>query len=341
MNRLIDFRSDTITVPDENLVKELYRADIGDDVYGEDNETNRLQENVSEMFGKEDSLFVPTGTMANLIALMIYSNNGGEVILDKNSHPIHYESGGISRIAGITPCFADDKDGILEPESIESKIRDDIYYMPRTVLIWIENTHNRGGGTVYPIKRISEIRNICKKYRLPLHIDGARFLNACVYLEKEPSEIAKYCDSLSICFSKGLSSPAGSMLIGSGEFIKKAKVFRKMLGGGMRQIGYISYIAHYYLNRYKSMFQDDHRKAEMIYNALRVFDKLEPVWGGTNIVLCRFRSVKARKAFEALLKKHSIFVSSLTSDSVRIVTSMAQNWDDLEKTVRLIENMDI
>ncbi len=339
MEKVIDYRSDTLTVPEEGLLKQIYMADVGDDVYGEDHETAKLQEMVSKMLGKEESLFVPTGTMANLIALMIYSSNGGEVIMDKNSHPIHYESGGISRVAGLTPCFAEDSDGIMDPVSIISLIRQDIYYQPKTVLIWLENTHNRGGGTVYPIKRLSEIRDISKKYSLPIHIDGARILNACVFLNKEPSDIARYCDSLSLCFSKGLSSPLGSMLTGSAEFIKKARIFRKMLGGGMRQIGYISYIALFYLKRYKQLLRDDHQKAGMIYNALKNMGTPDPLWGGTNIVLARFRSINARESFENALKSHGILVSSLSPESVRIVTSRSQDLRDIEKTVRIIGDL--
>lgn len=341
MEKAIDFRSDTITVPDKSVLERLYSADVGDDVYMEDKETTRLEESVSSLFGKEAGLFVPTGTMANLIALILYSQDGGEVILDKNSHPVHYESGGMWRIAGLAPSFAQDNQGILNIESIRTLIREDIYYQPKTVLIWLENTHNRGGGSVYPINTLEEIFLLSREHNLPLHIDGARILNASVYLEKEPSEIARYCDSLSVCFSKGLSCPLGSIIIGSREFITRARRCRKMLGGGMRQTGYISYIALHYLSDYKAILSQDHIKAEKLYIALKELGIGKAIWGGTNIIMHKFPNSRLKDIFESALKDKGILVSSLSHDSIRIVTSRAQTYLEIERAVKILNSINI
>lgn len=337
MKNIIDFRSDTITIPESEVLNNISRANIGDDVYGEDNETIKLQDYTASLFKKEASLFVPTGTMANLIALMIYSQDGGEVIMDRNSHPIHYESGGMAKISGLSHSLAQDKDGIIIPISIRHLIREDIYYMPKTALIWLENTHNRGGGTVYPINTLKEIYNISREYNIPLHIDGARFLNACAYLNEDPHILARYCDSLSICLSKGLCSPLGSILLGDNDFIIKARRYRKMLGGGMRQIGYISYIAYHYLRKYKEMFKIDHENAGILNNALSIISNATSIWGGTNIVLFKFFIQEQKKAFEDYLMNKGIFMSSLTHDSLRFVTSSAQKKEDIQYAVNTIK----
>lgn len=341
MENIIDFRSDTITLPEKEVLSRTIYANIGDDVYGEDAETNRLQDYVSSLLGKEDSLFVPTGTMANLIALMIYNQDGGEVILDQNSHPVHYESGGMSRVAGLCPRFAKDRQGIINPESIRHNIRPNIYYQPKTVLIWLENTHNRGGGTVYPLSTLEEIYDIALENNLPVHIDGARFLNACVHSEKSPAELAKFCSSISICFSKALRAPLGSMLSGDRDFISRARRVRKMLGGGMRQTGYISFIAGHYLHRFSDMFRIDHGNAERIYDALLSLDLGEAIWGGTNIVLYNFFKLEDKLLFEEYLKHNDIFVSSLSENSVRIVVSNAQGAKDIEKALNIIRSFSI
>jgi len=337
MLQTIDLRSDTITRPDAAMLDYMTACPVGDDVYAEDPEVNKLQEMVAAMFAKEAGLYVPTGTMANLIALMIYQQNGGEVIMDKDSHPLHYEAGGMARIAGLQPVFAPASHGILAADGIPPLVRGPAYYIPQTRLIWLENSHNRGGGTVYPLDRLARIKEIADAHGLPVHMDGARVLNASVHLGCQPADIACRVTSLSLCFSKGLGSPMGSILAGPGRFIDQARVLRKMLGGAMRQIGYMAGCAVYALKGYQQQMEQDHIQAHKLYHFLERAAPGTPFYGGTNIVLWSFPSHQAAGEMLQSLADAHIRVGLSRADTIRFVTSKAQDKDTVDAAIRRMQ----
>ena len=287
MNHFIDLRSDTVTKPSTQMRQAMANAEVGDDVFGDDPTVNLLQEKVADMLGKETSLFVPSGTMANLIAILTHTNPGDEVIMEKESHTFNYELGGAAALAGvqINPLIGDR--GILEKEQIEHAIRMPDVHIPQTKLVCLENTHNRGSGAIYPLEKIWLISELAKDKGLKMHLDGARLFNASVASGIEVSEYAKYFDSLMFCFSKGLGAPVGSILAGTKEFIEKAHRYRKMLGGGMRQIGILAAAALYALEHNIDRLAEDHRHAKMLANALAKIKgfQINPDHVETNIVI--------------------------------------------------------
>lgn len=240
MNRVINFRSDTFTQPTMRMRRAMQNAVVGDDVYGEDPTVNKLETLAAKIVGKEDSIFVPSGTMGNLIAMMVYCNPGQEVILESESHIYNYETGGIASIAGLLPRIIKGKNGLFTVKDIEKVLRKDDIHYPNSALICIESPHNRGGGTVMPLKDMEGIYKLAKGHGIKVHLDGSRIFNAAHYLKINVKEITSQVDSVMFCLSKGLSAPVGSMVCGTSEFVKKGKKIRKMLGGGMRQSGVIA-----------------------------------------------------------------------------------------------------
>lgn len=268
MNR-IDLRSDTVTKPTEAMLEAMMKAQVGDDVLGDDPTVIRLQNKVAERFGKEAGLFVPSGTMSNQIAIKTHTQPGQEVICDVGAHIYNFEGGGPAVLSGvqIRPVFT--RDGIMDPEYVEENLRfeGNVHHAP-TALIEIENTHNRGGGTIIPMKNIQDIRKIADKYNIPMHLDGARIWNAHVMTDIPFHEYARYFESVSVCFSKGLGAPVGSMLLGSSRFIEKAKRWRKVFGGGMRQSGYLAAAAEYAFDNHIERLLEDHARAAYFANEL-------------------------------------------------------------------------
>jgi threonine aldolase len=260
--------SDTVTHPTEEMRKAMYEAEVGDDVLKSDPTVNKLQELVAEKVGTEDSLFVPTGTMGNLIALMCHCPGGHEIFLESTCHINLLEGGGVARIAGLMPNQIKGEYGILDPTDVEAAIRNEDVHCPTPGIVCVENTSNLGGGTVYPIEHLKEIRRIADKYWLKFHMDGARVFNAAVYLGVDVKEIVKHTDSVMFCLSKGLSSPVGSMLCGTKEFISKALRVRKMLGGGMRQAGVLAAAGIVSLNQMTDRLLEDHKNARRLAEGL-------------------------------------------------------------------------
>lgn len=265
----IDLRSDTITKPTPAMVKDMMKAEVGDDVLGDDPTVIRLQKKVAERFDKEAGLFVPSGTMSNQIAIRTHTQPGQEIICDIGAHIYNFEGGGPALLSGvqIRPVFS--TDGIIDPGKIEDNLRfsDNVHHAP-TALIEVENTHNRGGGTIIPLDNIKEIRKIADKYALPMHLDGARIWNAHVATDIPLHEYARYFESVSVCFSKGLGAPVGSMLLGTADFIHKAKRWRKVFGGGMRQSGYLAAAAEYAFENHIDRLIEDHTRAAYFANEL-------------------------------------------------------------------------
>jgi threonine aldolase len=322
--------------------KAMAEADVGDDVYGEDPTVNRLQERVATMLGKQAALFVPSGTMANQIALLTHTRPGDEIILERGSHVFNHEAGGLAALAGVQPFILDGNRGILEADQVEQAIRfQDVHFAP-TKLIWLENTHNHGGGTVFPLQKIKDIRGVGLNYDLPVHMDGARFFNACIAADIPPEEYAKHVDAISFCFSKGLGAPVGSILVGSSEFITRAHRYRKMLGGGMRQAGILAAAALYALDNNIERLADDHRNARRLAEGLAALDGVtvmnEPV--ETNLVYFDAGQT-GKNALEVMndARERGVLVMPETFTEMRAVTHLDVSAEDVEQAIEAFRDI--
>ena len=271
----IDLRSDTVTKPSPGMRQAMANAEVGDDVKAEDPTINRLQEMCAELYGMGAALFVPSGTMANQVGIKAWTQAGDELIGDVNCHVFNYESAGIAALSGVQVNLVEAPRGIMTPEQVEARIRpDDPHYGP-TTLVCIENTHNRGGGSIYPLETVSGIAAVCGRHGLRLHLDGARLLNACVALGVEPTEYTQHVHSATLCFSKSLGAPVGSVLCGPKDFIDRANRWRKMVGGGMRQGGIIAAGAVYALEHNVERLAEDHENAKTLARGLAEIDSLD------------------------------------------------------------------
>jgi threonine aldolase len=261
---IIDLRSDTVTRPTPGMREAMAAAEVGDDVMAEDPTVNALQHRTAELLGKEAALFVPTGTMANQIAVGVHAGPGDEILCAETSHVYVWEGGGVARLSGVTPRPVSGRNGLLNLELLRDKIRPDNDHYVRTRLVCLENTHNRGGGRVHPLSEIAEISQWARDHGLACHLDGARLMNAVVSSGVPASEWASYFDTVSVCFSKGLGAPVGSAVAGTKEVMTKAHRLRKVFGGGMRQAGVIAAAALYALDRHVDRLADDHRNAQTL-----------------------------------------------------------------------------
>ena len=264
----IDLRSDTVTKPTPAIRRAMAEAEVGDDVYGEDPTVNQLQARAAEIFQREAALFVPSGSMGNLIAIKIWTHHGSEVICESRGHINQYEMASMSAIAGALPRTVSAPDGILTWEMIQPLIRPKIYYASQTALVSLENSHNMAGGSVYPPQVAEEICDQAHAAGLPVHLDGARIFNASVALGRSVAELTRKFDSVMFCLSKGLGAPVGSMLLGSREFIEKARVYRKMFGGGMRQAGVLAAAGLVALEESPKKLHIDHENARRLAEGL-------------------------------------------------------------------------
>ncbi|MBC8182461.1 low-specificity L-threonine aldolase [candidate division KSB1 bacterium] len=335
---MIDLRSDTVTKPSNEMRLAMAEANVGDDVFGDDPTVNLLQEKVADMLEKDAALFVPSGTMANLIAILTHTSPGDEVIMEKESHTFNYEVGGAAALAGvqINPLVGDR--GILEKDQIEEAIRMPNVHIPQTTLICLENTHNRGGGAIYPMEKIQAIFQLVEERKLKTHLDGARIFNACVAKGIDVKEYAKYFDSLTFCFSKGLGAPVGSILAGSKEFIEKAHRYRKMLGGGMRQVGILAAAAIYALDNNIKRLAEDHLHAKMLANELAKIDgfQVNPEHVETNIVV--FDVSNSGFSVNEVVQKmqdNGVLLVPFGATLVRAVTSLAVSREEIEKAIEI------
>jgi threonine aldolase len=320
---VIDLRSDTVTRPTPAMRRAMSEAEVGDDVYAEDPTVNRLQARAAEIFEREAALFFPSGSMANLTAIKTWTRPGTEVICEAMAHIYLYEMAGVAAIAGCMPNTVPAPGGTLTWELIEPLIRPHIYYRSQTALIELENTHNMHGGTVYPPK-ISE--NICECAHasgIPVHLDGARIFNAAVALGRRVAEITKNFDSVMFCLSKGLGAPVGSMLVGSQDFIDRARVTRKLLGGGMRQAGVLAAAGLVALEETPKILHRDHENARHLARGLARIDgiSLDPEKVVTNILIFDVQGT-GRTAAEICveLAKHNVLCGATNKSSIRMVT---------------------
>jgi threonine aldolase len=321
--QVVDLRSDTVTHPSPAMRRAMAEAEVGDDVYLEDPTVNALEARAAEIFGKTAALFVPSGCMGNLIAIKVWTHHGDEVICEERSHVNLYELASMSAIAGCMPRVARGQDGILTWPQIEAVIRPKIYYDSQTALISLENSHNMAGGTLYTVP---QIKNICEHAHaagLKVHLDGARVFNAAVALGVNVSDMVRHLDSVMFCLSKGLGAPVGSMIVGSQEFIDKARIYRKMLGGGMRQAGVLAAAGRIALEESPKRLPIDHQNAQLLAIGIAEIPTLaiDPGAVKTNIVIfdCQRTGMDAVQLCD-VLKTHGIWALDTAPFSVRFVT---------------------
>ena len=338
---MIDLRSDTVTRPSEGMRKAMYEAEVGDDVYKEDPTSNELEKYVAELLGKEAALFVPSGVMANQICLNILTNPGDEVICERDAHIFYYESGSPAALSGISLYLLEGNRGVFTPEQIKPLIRPrEAYYMPRTKVIEIENTHNRAGGTINPLENIKAIRKLAEENKLYTHLDGARIWNASVETGINVAEYAKYFDTVSVCLSKGLGAPIGSVIAGSKELMTEAFRVRKGWGGGMRQVGIIAAAGLYALKNNIERLKEDHEKAKSLAQFISQSENLTVDLDSveTNILMFGVKNLSAEDAL-AKCTVNGILLNPGGVNTLRVVTHMDVSFEDIEYTKEVFEEI--
>lgn len=335
--RKIDLRSDTLTLPTEEMFEAIKRAELGDDVYGEDPAVNRLQRLGAEKVGKEDSLLVSSGTQANLVSLLSLTQRGDEVILERDCHIYYYEVGGLSAVAGLIPRPIRGHMGYIGPDEIEKELRGEDIHFPNTGLICLEDTHNRAGGTIITPKQMREVYDFAKSYDLPLYVDGARIFNAAVALKTSVKNFP--CDAMMFCLSKGLSAPVGSMVCGSREFVGKARKFRKMLGGGMRQAGILAACGIVALEKMVDRIEEDHKNCRILAEGLSKVDGIgiEPEIVQTNILYFDVAGLGMDgDEFIEVMGKRGVLFSTREGSFVRAVTHRGIEKGDIEEAIERV-----
>lgn len=339
---VINLRSDTQTLPTEEMLEAMRRAPLGDDVFGEDPTVNRLEEMAAKITGKESSLFVASGTMGNLCALMSHTRPGDEVVLEAESHTYYYEVGGFSALAGLSPRFVQGKHGIMTVDMIKKVIRPENIHFPSATLLCVENTHNRGGGTIYPPSLMDEIAQFVHNEGWKVHVDGARIFNAAVASGVKVKELVKNADSVMFCLSKGLSAPVGSVLAGDQNFIKRARKVRKMLGGGMRQAGVIAAAGIVALDTMVDRLAEDHANARYMAEELVKIDglKVDLNTVQTNMIYVDISALNiTADQLELLLKKQGLLVSPVSPYQVRLVTNRHITSNEAHQAVAIIKEI--
>lgn len=335
---ITDLRSDTFTKPTPGMLEAMFKATVGDDVFGEDPSVNKLEALAADMFGMEAALFCPSGTMTNQIAIKCHTQPGDEVICDKVSHVYIYEGGGIAFNSGCQVKALDGDRGRITAGQVSEAINPDDVHKARTSLVSLENTANRGGGSCYDFTEFQQIKEVCLKNKLNLHLDGARLWNALVARNEKPKQYGQIFDSISICLSKGMGTPVGSLLLGDSDFIKQSRRVRKVFGGGMRQAGYMAAAGIYALDHNMERLEEDHQHAKQIAAALGKKDfigKIMPV--ETNIVIFEVLDPYTPKAFCKKLQEHDILCLSISATQVRMVTHLDFTKEMLNKLLKVIE----
>ena len=320
----IDLRSDTVTKPTKEMLQAIMSAEVGDDVYKEDPSVNALEEKLAKLFGMDEALFFPTGSMANQAAIKLHTQPAEQLICDKWAHVYNYEGGGVSFNSGVSCKLVDGHRGMITAKQVEENINPpDFYHSPLTSLVCLENTTNKGGGACYDIEEIKKIREVCNKHNLGLHLDGARLFNALVAKNEDPKDYGKIFDTISICLSKGLGTPMGSVLIGNTKLMKNAIRVRKVLGGGMRQVGFMAAAGIFALDNNVTRLEEDHRRAKEIGEVLKkqsYIGEVETV--ETNIIIFYLKDPSREADFMENLKQENIRISNMGQGKLRIVTHL-------------------
>jgi threonine aldolase len=340
MNMIIDLRSDTVTRPTKEMLEAMFSAKVGDDVFAEDPTVIALEETAASMFGKEAGLYCPSGTMTNQIAARVHAQPGEEVILHKLSHLYYYEGGGLMSNSGLSVCLLDGDRGMISAGDVLDHINPEDVHRPRTALVEVENTMNKGGGAVYDNSVLIGIGDVCKKNGLKYHLDGARIFNALTLTGQSTNECGRIFDSISVCLSKGLGAPVGSVLLGDKGFIHKARRVRKVFGGGMRQAGYLAAAGLYALENHVSRLKDDHRRAQIIGDTLLQLSWVEKVLPvETNILIFQVRSPLTAAEVILSLADNGILAFATGKKSIRFVTHLDFTDDMLDHSSKVLKSL--
>lgn len=340
--RTVDLRSDTVTLPTEEMLDAMRHAELGDDVYGEDPTVNKLETLAAKKMGKEAVLLTTSGTQANLVSIMSQTKRGDEVILEAEAHTYFYEVGALSALAGVVPRLVKGDMGIMKSEDVEKALRPADIHFPPTSLICIENTHNRGGGTIWHPSDIKAISDLARNHGLKVHMDGARVFNAAIGLDLDVQEFTKHVDTLMFCLSKGLSAPIGSIVVGDREFISRARKYRKMLGGGMRQAGIIAAAGIVAIEKMVDRLKDDHANAQLLAKGLARIDGIvaDPQQVQTNIVIYDVSGLGIdSRTWIRELKKHGVKAGAQEGGRVRMVTHRGIEREDIEYALTAVKEI--
>ncbi|HMO35380.1 MAG TPA: GntG family PLP-dependent aldolase [Gemmatales bacterium] len=342
MPRLIDLRSDTVTRPTPAMREVMAQAAVGDDVFQEDPTVQELEDAVARLLGKEAALFVPSGTMCNQIAIRGHTQPGDELLCDGNCHIVHYETGAPAALSGVMCRSFYGKDGILTADMLEGQVKGEADYLPHTRLICLENTHNRGGGKIYPLENIAAIARWACKEGVKMHLDGARLWNASVATGIPMAVWASHFDTISVCFSKGLGAPVGSALVGKKQFIQKARRIRKMFGGGMRQAGILAAAALYAMKHHVSRLAEDHTHAQRLAERLTQLPGLSCPSSSvdTNILFIQLEPrLGEAETLVAKLASHHILVLATARHTLRFVTHLDVSAPQIEQTADVVSHL--
>jgi threonine aldolase len=342
MPELVDLRSDTVTKPSLGMRKAMAEAEVGDDVYHEDPSVNRLEEMVAALYGKEAALYVASGTMANQLAIRAQTHHGDEIIMERTSHPFNSEAGALAALAGVQVNLIDGKRGLMEVEQIKAVVRTPNVHHAPTALICLENTHNRGGGSIWPLDTIRAIREFAHSVQVPMHLDGARLMNACVATGLAPKDYAQYFDSCTLCLSKGLGAPVGSLVIGSKDFIARAHRFRKQFGGGMRQVGILAAAGIYALEHNVERLAEDHLNAKRLAKGIAEVDGLDIDVNAVETNILFFHVRKPGLTVPMLLdrmKAEGVLMGGTGPNTIRAVTHLDVSKDGIDRTIEVLRKV--
>lgn len=336
--KFIDLRSDTVTKPTEEMKQAMIVAEVGDDVYGDDPTINKLEALAAKLLDKEAALFLPSGTMGNQIAIMTHTQHGNEIIVGKNSHIVLHEVGGAAVLSGVNYYIIDHPDGIIKPEDVRSAVREDDIHMAKTGLLCVENA--LAIGSVVPLETAQAVYKTAKEFDLPVHMDGARIFNAATYLKVDVAEIAACADSIMFCLSKGLCAPVGSMLVGTNAFIEKARKYRKLLGGGMRQAGILAACGLIALNKMTQRLEEDHKNAQYLGEQLNTFTSITVDYSKLHINMVFFTiHIKDfdHDAFVEYMLTHEIKINGVEFGEYRFVTNNDVSHEDIDFIINVMK----
>ena len=337
---MIDLRSDTVTKPTPEMRRAMAEAEVGDDVLGDDPTVIALQKRTAELLGQQAAVYMPSGTMTNQVAIRTHTEPGDEIIIEATAHSYIYESGGPAALSGVTCRLLPGERGIFTADDVRAALHAENVHYPRTWLLCVENTHNRGGGSIWPLERIEEVVEVARAAGLQTHLDGARLWNASAATGIPEGEYAKHFDSVSVCFSKGLGAPVGSVLAGGEDFIARSRRFRKMFGGGMRQAGVIAGAALYALENHRDRLADDHANAKALAAGIADLPGIETDAAAveTNMVYFRVAAMPAAELAERL-NAAGVAVLATGVDTIRAVTSLEVTAEDIAQAVEVMRQV--